>query len=197
LTNGVDTTSERTGEMSSEDDQHDAGEHGSEPPVPSRPSTPSASSVDFSAVSRSVWISAGGALVLLISVFLSWYTATASIKIANVSQSFSASGSGWDSGATAKFVALLALIALAAWVIELFVPTVGLPFPAWMIAGAAGAISVLFVLFKVESKPGGNITVDAPGIHASVGTAYGIWIALLAAIAVVVGAYMRMTEPQS
>jgi hypothetical protein len=183
--------------MSSEDDhQHGGDEHGGESPPP-RPSMPSASSMDFSAVSRSVWISAGGALVLLISVFLNWYTASASIKIANVSQSYSASGSGWDSGTTAKLVALLALIALAAWVIELFVPTVDLPFPAWMIAGGAGAISVLFVLFKVVSKPGGNISVDAPGIHASVGTAYGIWIALLAAIAVVVGAYMRMTESQS
>ena len=49
----------------------------------------------------------------------------------------------------------------------------------------------------VVSKPGGNISVNAPGIHASVGTAYGIWIALLAAIAVVVGAYLRMTESQS
>lgn len=184
--------------MSSEDDhQHAGGEHGGEQPVPPRPSTPSASSMDFSAVSRSVWISGGGALVLLISVFLNWYTATASIKIANVSQSYSASVNGWDSGAAAKFVALLALIALAAWVIELFVPTVELPFPAWMIAGGAGAISVLFVLFKVVSQPGGGISIDAPGIHASVGTAYGIWIALLAAIAVVVGAYMRLTESQS
>jgi len=183
--------------MSSEDDhQHSGGEPGATP-TPPRPSTPSAANIDFSVVSRSVWISAGGALVLLISVFLNWYTASASIKIANVSQSYSASGSGWDSGAAAKFVALLALIALAAWVIELFVPTVDLPFPAWMIAGGAGALSVLFVLLKVVSKPGGNISVNAPGIHASVGTAYGIWIALLAAIAVVVGAYMRMTESPS
>ena len=129
--------------MRSDDDrQHESGEHGREPPA--RPSTTSAPSFDLSTVSRSVWISAGGALVLLISVFLSWYTATASIKVANVSQSFSASESGWNSGAAAKFVALLALIALA-----------------------------------------------------SVGTTYGVWIALLAAIAVVVGAYLRMTEPQS
>ena len=182
--------------MRSDDDrQHESGEHGREPPA--RPSTTSAPSIDLSTVSRSVWISAGGALVLLISVFLSWYTATASIKVANVSQSFSASESGWNSGAAAKFVALLALIALAAWVIELFVPTVDLPFPGWMIVGAAGAISVVFVLFKVVSKPGGNVSIDAPGIHASVGTAYGVWIALLAASAVVVGAYLRMTEPQS
>jgi hypothetical protein len=183
--------------MSSEDDHRDdRGEYGSEPAAPAGPST-TVSSVDFSVVPRSVWISAGGALVLLISVFLNWYTASASVKVATVTQSYSASESGWNSGATAKFVALLALIALAAWVIEVFVPNVVLPFPGWMIAGAAGAIAILFVLFKIVSKPGGNVSIDAPGIHASVGTAFGIWIALLASIAVVVGAYLRMTESQS
>jgi hypothetical protein len=52
------------------------------------------------------------------------------------------------------------------------------------------------VLFKLVSKPGGNVSVDVPGVHASVGTAYGIWVALLAAIAVVVGAWLSMTESQ-
>jgi hypothetical protein len=183
--------------MSSEDDHRDdRGEYGSGPPAPTGPSTP-ASTVDFSAVPRSVWISAGGALVLLISVFLNWYTFTASAKVGDVSRSVSASGSGWDSGAGAKLVALLALVALAAWVIELFVPTVSLPFPGWMIAGGAGALALLVVLFKIVSKPGDNLSIDVPGFHASVGTAYGIWIALLASIAVVVGAYLRMTESQS
>ncbi len=118
------------------------------------------------------------------------------IKIATVSQSVSASESGWHSGSAAKIVALLALIALAAWVIDLFVPTVELPFAAWLIAGGAGAISILFVLYKLVSKPGGNVSVDVPGVHASVGTAYGIWVSLLAAIAVVVGAWLSMTESQ-
>jgi hypothetical protein len=180
--------------MSSEDDHRDdRGEYGSEPPAPATPSSPVAS-VDFTVVPRSVWISAGGALVLLISVFLSWYNASASITIGNVKQSASASESGWNSGAGGKLVALLALVALAAWVIELFVENVQLPFPGWMIAGGAGALAIVVILFKIVSKPGGSVSFDAPGIHASVGTAFGIWIALLAAIAVVVGAYLRMTE---
>jgi hypothetical protein len=81
-------------------------------------------------------------------------------------------------------------------VIDLFVPNVELPFGVWLIAGGAGAISILFVLYKLVSKPGGNVSVDVPGVHASVGTAYGIWVALLAAIAVVVGAWLSMTESQ-
>ena len=66
----------------------------------------SGKSFDASAVSRATWIAAGGALVLFISVFFSWYTA--SVHGLGVS----ASGSGWDSGSLAKLVALLGLIAL-------------------------------------------------------------------------------------
>jgi uncharacterized membrane protein HdeD (DUF308 family) len=138
-----------------------------------------------------VWISAGGALVLLISVFLNWYNASSSVKVGNISVSGSASESGWHSGSLAKLVALLALVALAVWVIELFVPTVTLPAPAWMIAGGAGALSILFVLIKIVDKPSSGLS----GV--SVGTSFGIWLALLAAIAVVAGAYLRMNESPS
>jgi hypothetical protein len=130
-----------------------------------------------------VWISAGGAAVLLFSVFFSWYT----ISVKGIG---SASASGWSSTDWAKLVFLLALIALAAWIIELFVPTVTLPAPASLIAGAAGVLAVLIVLFRILSKPGGDVS----GIGISVGTSWGIWLALLAAIAVVVGAYLRMNE---
>ena len=73
----------------------------------------SGKSFDASAVSRATWIAAGGALILFISVFLSWYTA--SVHGLGVSASGAA-----GTGSLAKLVALLALIALAALVIELF-----------------------------------------------------------------------------
>jgi hypothetical protein len=155
--------------------------------------------MDIAGVQRSVWISAGGAAVLLVSVFFSWYTATVSI----LGHSESASGSGWDSTDVAKLVFLLALVALAAWGVELFAPQVSLPFPAWMIAGGAGALAVLLVLFRIVSKPGSdaaatvNAIGGAGGAHLSIGTAWGIYLALIAAIAIVVGAYMRMNEPSA
>jgi multisubunit Na+/H+ antiporter MnhF subunit len=149
-------------------------------------------SVDFSRVPRSAWISGGGALVLLISVFLSWYSVKINIPgLANTSTNVS----GWDATDVSRLVALLALVALAAWVLELFVPTVQLPFPAWMIAGACGGLSVLLVLFRIISKPtsGADVTVlNALGV--SVSLAFGIFVSLLAAIAVTAGAYMRMSE---
>jgi hypothetical protein len=161
------------------------------PATPSASTPSSVSSFDPASVPRAVWISAGGALVLLISVFLNWYNASSSVKVGNISVSGSASESGWHSGSLAKLVALLALVALAVWVIELFVPTVTLPAPAWMIAGGAGALSILFVLIKIVDKPSSGLS----GV--SVGTSFGIWLALLAAIAVVAGAYLRMNESPS
>jgi hypothetical protein len=151
-----------------------------------RPGTPA---FDPASVPRSVWISAGGAAVLLISVFFSWY----SVSVKN----FGSSGvSGWDATDLAKLVFLLALIALAAWIVELFVPTVTLPAPASLIAGGAGVLAVLIVLFRIVSKPGGDAlnSAFAKAAGISIGTSWGIWLALLAAIAVVVGAYMRMNE---
>jgi hypothetical protein len=176
-------------------------------PPPSYQSSPSSapapssamSSFDVASVPRSVWISSGGALVLLISVFFSWYTATFSFG----GRSASSSGSGWDTTDVAKLVFLCALVALVAWGLELFAPQVNLPFPAWMIAGGAGALAVLFVLFRILSKPGSdavnavNAFASASGAHFSIGTAWGIWLSLIAAIAVVVGAYLRMNETSS
>jgi hypothetical protein len=142
-------------------------------------------------VPRSVWISAGGALVLLISVFFSWYT----LSVHAGPLSISKSGSGWDTTDVAKLVALLALVALAVWAVELFAENVNLPWPAAMIAGACGVLAILLVLYRIVSKPGDLGGPLPTGV--SVGTAWGIYLSLIAAIAVVVGAYMHMNESSS
>ena len=165
---------------------------------PAPRSTPSISSLP-----RSTLISAIAAIVLLVSVFFNWYTATVSVSggsalpnIGNISRSQSASG--WDSTDVAKLVALLALVAIAAWVIEVYATNVNLPWPAWMIAAGAGALAALLVLFRIVSKPGGNIdssfSFGSTSLHVDVGTALGIWLSLIAAVVVCVGAYMAMRE---
>ena len=163
-----------------------------------RPSS-SAASFDFAAVPRSVWISAGGALVLLLSVFFSWYTATASVSVpGGATISRSASGSGWESGDGAKLVFLLALVILVIWAIDLFADNLTLPFPASMVALLLGAVALLVVVIKFFSKPGGGDVSSFGGtLHFSVSVAWGLYVAILAAIAVVVGAYMHMNETSS
>jgi len=177
------------------------------PPPPAAESTASApgpsapaASFDVAAVPRSVWISAGGALVLLISVFFSWYTATASVSLPGGAGSLSrsASGSGWDSGDGAKLVALLALVILAVWAVDLFADNVTLPFPASLVALVLGAVALLVCVVKFFSKPGGpDLTSFGGTLHFSVSVAWGLYVAIVAAIAVIVGAYMHMNETSS
>jgi len=150
-----------------------------------------AASFDFAAVPRSVWISAGGAFILLISVFFSWYT----VSVHAGPLSISKSGSGWDTTDVAKLVALLALVALAVWAVELFANTTNLPWPAAMVAGACGVLAILLVLYRIFSKPGELGGPLPTGV--SVGTAWGIYLSLVAAVAVVVGAYLHMNESRS
>ena len=161
-------------------------------------SSSTAASFDFAAVSRSVWISAGGAFILLISVFFSWYTATASATLLGRSISASGSENGWDSGGGGKLVALLALIILAVWAVDLFADTATLPFPASVAALGLGAVALLVVVIKFFSKPGSNVSSTLNGAgHFSVSAAWGLYVALLASIAVVVGAYLHMNESSS
>lgn len=165
--------------------------------APPPQSAPPAASFDFAAVPRSVWISAGGALILLISVFFSWYTATASATLAGSTVSRSASGSGWDSGSGAKLVALLALVILVVWAIDLFADNIDLPVPASLVALVLGGLALLIVVIKFFSKPGSDISSFGGAVHFSVSVAWGLYVAILASIAVVVGAYMHMNESSS
>src|SRR5437763_5193257 len=109
-------------------------------PPPSTPTGPRAGDIP-----RSIWISGIGSIVLIISVFLHWYTYSASISgIAGIGGvTISGSASGTKATDVAWLVFLLGIVALAAWVIELWAPTVELPMPAWQIAIVAGAVSVL------------------------------------------------------
>jgi len=159
---------------------------------------------DPSNISRGAWVSIGGAVVLLISVFLNWYTASVSISggsgpFGNLSRSGSASGV--DATDVAWIVFFLAVIALAAWVIELWVEGVTIPYPAWLVAGVCGALSVLLVLYRIIDKPAGagtntsgSLTFGNSKLTWSIGTSFGIWLALLASIAMLVGAYLMLNE---
>jgi hypothetical protein len=159
---------------------------------------------DPSNISRGAWVSIGGAVVLLISVFLNWYTASVSISggsgpFGNLSKSGSASGV--DATDVAWIVFFLAVIALAAWVIELWLEGVTIPYPAWLVSGVCGVLSVVLVLYRIIDKPAGagtntsgSLTFGNSKLTWSIGTSFGIWLALLASIAMLVGAYLMLNE---
>ena len=153
---------------------------------------------NVTALPRPILISSIGGIVLFISVFLDWYSASVSASGVNLSGlgSASASVSGWHATDLAKLVALLAVIAVAGWAVELFATDITLPVRAWQIAGGAGALAVLLVLYRMISKPGGAhseaFSFQSATIHLDISNAFGIYLALLAAVATVVGAVMAM-----
>jgi phosphate starvation-inducible membrane PsiE len=173
---------------------------GSDPlPPPPPPPSGSGPSQGMSEIPRGTLVGLIAAGLLLISVFFNWYSAT--VKFGQFSQS--ASVSGWDATDVAKLVFLLAAIALIALILEQFAATVELPVPASMIAGVCGIIALLLVVYRIISKPGGEHTgsIQLPGggstkdlISFSIGTSWGIWLSLIAAIALIVGAYLSMNE---
>jgi hypothetical protein len=137
--------------------------------------TPSRSTFDPASVSRGTWVAAGGSLILLISVFLEWYH----VDLGPIS----IGRSGWDESSLAKLVALLALVALVIIGLELFATTVALPYPSSLILIGIGALSALLVIIKMIDKPASQVSLS-----------YGIFVSLIAAIAVAVGGYLKMQE---
>jgi hypothetical protein len=130
---------------------------------------------DASSVKRSTWIAGGGAVVLLLSTFFSWW------KVSVLGVSFTRSG--WDTGALGKLVFLVALIAIALVVVDFMKVDVSqLPVPVPLALLGAGALAVIFVLLRF---------IDTPD---HVDWAWGLYLALIAAAVTTYGAWLKLQE---
>jgi hypothetical protein len=130
----------------------------------------------WSAGARIAWIAG---LVLMLSSFMSWY-AGASVEGPTLAVI------GWHTGTVGKLVffvglAVVALAILREWGFEL-PPTV----PESLATIALGALGTILVLIRLISIPDTFAGTSGRGI--------GLWIALLAALAVIVGGLLRAGE---
>src|ERR671935_1473674 len=145
-------------------------------PGPGRPD-PFARTAGFWALGeRLTWVSG---LVLAVSAFTDWYAGSGAIgpTIAVI---------GWHTGTLGKLVffiglAVLALAALAEAGVEL--PPA---FPESLIVIALGSLSTIFVLIRLISIPDEFLPAGGRGI--------GIWISLLASLAVIGAGLLRASE---
>ena len=123
---------------------------------------------------RLTWISG---LVLALSSFTGWYSGTGD---------FSLSVIGWHTGVLGKLVFFvgLAVIALAA----LRLSGVELPatVPESLLTIALGTLATICVLIRVIDVPDEFLPADGRGV--------GIWIALVAGLAVIVAGLMQASE---
>ena len=117
-------------------------------------------------------------LVLLLSSFMGWYVGSG--------EGLTISVIGWHTGVLGKLVffiglAVLALVALRQAGIE---PPATVP--ESLIVIALGALATVFVLIRLISIPEEFLPADGRGI--------GIWVSLLAAIAVIVAGLLEAAE---
>jgi hypothetical protein len=137
-------------------------------------------SFDWSKISTSTKIAGGGAIVLLISAFMSWVHVSAG--------PVSASGSGWSAYSLGKLAALAGLVAIAVLVIEHVRPDITLPVAPALALVICGAVGVVCALFHIIQQPGSGVS----GID--VGPAYGVFVAFIAACVLSYGGWRRMNE---
>jgi hypothetical protein len=124
---------------------------------------------------RLTWIAG---LILAVSSFTGWYAGSGDgIQLSVI---------GWHTGALGKLVffaglALLALFALREAGVDLPATV-----PESLVVVGIGSLATIFVLIRIISIPDRFLPVDGRGI--------GIWISLLAAIAVIVAGLLRASE---
>lgn len=119
-------------------------------------------------------------LVLAISAFTDWYAGSES------GGTFTLSVIGWHTGALGKLVFFVGLAVLALWALR----EAGIELPATvpesLIVIALGSLGTIFVLIRLISIPDRFLPASGRGI--------GIWISLLAALAVIVAGLIRASE---
>jgi hypothetical protein len=118
-------------------------------------------------------------LVLAVSSFTSWYSGQ-SVEGPTLSVT------GWNSGTLGKFVFLIGIAVVCLAALRHF----GLEFPAAapeaLIVVALGALATVFVLIRLISIPAAVVGTS--------GRSIGIWISLVAAIAVIVAGLLQAAE---
>jgi hypothetical protein len=151
----------------------DAPEPGA--PTPAGYLRPAAGGI-WAAGERVTWVAA---LVLMLSSFMDWY--------AGSGVGVTLSVIGWHTGVLGKLVFFVGLLVLALVVVrelglELLPPSV----PESLLVLALGALGLIFVLIRVISIPDAVLPANGRGI--------GIWISLVAALAVIVGGVLTAAE---
>ncbi len=120
-----------------------------------------------------------GGLVLAVSSFTSWYSGS-SVEGPTLSVT------GWNSGTLGKLVFLIGIAVICLAVLRRF----GLEFPASapepLIVAALGALATVFVLIRLISVPASVVGTS--------GRSIGIWISLVAAVAVIAAGLLQAGE---
>lgn len=124
-------------------------------------------SFDPATVPTGRWLAGGGALVLLISLFLDWFGGGGYAV------------TGWDAFGGDKLIGVFALVALVLIGLELFDARISLPVEPALVLLGSGGLSLLIIVLRL---------IDLSDFR------YGIYIALLAAAALTAGGWLEQRD---
>jgi hypothetical protein len=117
-------------------------------------------------------------LVLMLSAFMSWYAGSGDgLTIAVI---------GWHTGAIGKLVFLIGLAVVVLVVLREFGIELPATVPESLVVIVLGSLATILVLIRLISVPDRFFPFEGRGI--------GIWISLVAALALIVGGLLRAGE---
>ena len=143
--------------------------------------------MDFSKFKPSDWLKAGGGVVMLIAYFLSWW----SVDIPGVGSGGSLSGSDYFLTGTVPWLLLIAIAVLTVLaVMDKFTLPSSIPGPLVFL----GASALAFLLVLVRFFSDGLDYSGLGGFDNYITRGIGLYLALLATIAVLAGSFLGFKE---
>lgn len=142
----------------------------------------------------------GAAILFIITTFLPWFT----IELDMFGISQSESGNGWDVGFLwARFPALIALVMLVAVLASKLggMQLPQLPVTWGQLHLGLGALVALLVILKLIIGEDGGLSAEEQALFDDTGLeitrAWGLFVAVLAAIGLAVGGFLMFNEEKS
>jgi hypothetical protein len=152
-------------------------------------------SFDVNRLRRADWIVGGGAVAFFVFLFFfDWYGFSSNVStIAGVNVGGSVSRSGWDTFTNSRWIWLITIIvALGSVVLVAGQRKLETPVQPGAIVAGLGALSTIFIVYRIIHHPTASASFGS--FHASVGIKIGIWLGLIAALAIVYGGYLQAQE---
>jgi len=150
-------------------------------------------SFDISRLRRAEQIVGGGAIALFVFMFFfKWFGGSVSGTLpgGNVGGA-SSSSTGWDTFTNSRWIWLITIIVSLAAVIAVgAAQRIESPVQPSAIVTALGALSAILIFYRIVHHPSGSASFG--GFHASYGIKIGIWLGLIAALAITYGGYLMM-----
>jgi hypothetical protein len=150
---------------------------------------------DVNRLRRSDWITGGGAVAFFVFLFFfDWYGGSYKGTVP-IGGSFgsSSSSTGWDTFTNSRWIWLITIIvALGAVVLVAGQRKLDVPMQPSAVVAGLGALSTLLILYRIIHHPSGGVSFA--GASFSYGIKIGIWLGLIASVAITYGGYLMMSE---